>query len=283
MPRLPSPTLRLCHRLPNPSPKTPIQTMSTQQTQSPSKPALRRQIKTRLSTLSPPSVSEQSLCAQNLLITHPTYTAARSLSVYLSMPNGEARTNVLIRHALERGKEVFVPYIYALHPAPASSSNGDGDGDAGTQRGKKKKDMAMLRLGSVEEFEGLESGGWGIPCLPSEGLEKRANALGGFGPLSDRKDGDKDEGKTVDVVVAPGVAFDSSMARLGHGGGFYDRWLARACSNAKEKKPYVVGLCLAEQVVGNGEIEMGERDRRVDAVVVGDGRVLTVGDGVGPT
>ena len=49
------------------------------------------------------------------------------------------------------------------------------------------------------------------------------------------------------VVLVPGAAFDRSGARLGWGGGFYDRVLAaiaRSCGTA-----LLVGVCFVEQLV----------------------------------
>ncbi len=46
-----------------------------------------------------------------------------------------------------------------------------------------------------------------------------------------------------DVVLVPGLAFGASGARLGRGGGFYDRWLAR------HPAVITVGLCFACQLV----------------------------------
>ncbi len=70
----------------------------------------------------------------------------------------------------------------------------------------------------------------------------------------------------ADVVVVPGVAFDASGGRLGRGGGYYDRALARI------ERPFVVGLGLERQVVE--EVPRGELDRLVDAVVT-ERRVLS--------
>jgi 5-formyltetrahydrofolate cyclo-ligase len=52
---------------------------------------------------------------------------------------------------------------------------------------------------------------------------------------------DADELKP-DVVVVPGIAFDSKLYRIGFGGGYYDRFLAS--SNA-----YKTGVCYDYQVV----------------------------------
>jgi len=48
----------------------------------------------------------------------------------------------------------------------------------------------------------------------------------------------------IDLVVAPGLAFDRSGGRLGYGGGAYDRYLARLSSAA-----LLVGIGFREQVV----------------------------------
>ncbi len=45
-----------------------------------------------------------------------------------------------------------------------------------------------------------------------------------------------------DVVIAPGIAFDAELYRIGFGGGYYDRFLA--CSTA-----YKIGVCYDYQIV----------------------------------
>lgn len=67
----------------------------------------------------------------------------------------------------------------------------------------------------------------------------------------------------VDVVIAPGVAFDRRGARVGYGGGFYDRFLRRI----RPEVP-VVAVAYAFQIVE--EVPQGPGDRRVDAIVTED-------------
>jgi 5-formyltetrahydrofolate cyclo-ligase len=64
----------------------------------------------------------------------------------------------------------------------------------------------------------------------------------------------------VDLVVAPGLAFDRRGHRLGYGGGFYDRYLARLRPEAVR-----VGIGFDVQVVD--EVPAGPGDQRVDLVV----------------
>jgi 5-formyltetrahydrofolate cyclo-ligase len=64
----------------------------------------------------------------------------------------------------------------------------------------------------------------------------------------------------IDVVIAPGVAFDRNGGRIGYGGGFYDRFLRTVRADTP-----VIGLAFAVQLVD--EIPRGEHDRLVDVVV----------------
>ncbi len=70
------------------------------------------------------------------------------------------------------------------------------------------------------------------------------------------------------LVVAPGLAFDRSGARLGRGKGYYDRFLASLQALGPGPGAVsVVGVCLEEQLVA--AVPMDPRDRRVDEVVAG--------------
>jgi 5-formyltetrahydrofolate cyclo-ligase len=52
------------------------------------------------------------------------------------------------------------------------------------------------------------------------------------------------EPKELDMVIVPGVAFDTKGNRLGHGGGYYDNFLRYLPPNVK-----TIGLAFQEQVI----------------------------------
>ena len=68
----------------------------------------------------------------------------------------------------------------------------------------------------------------------------------------------------IRLLIVPGLAFTACGARLGRGGGFYDRFLSRLDARTK-----TVGLVLSCQVVD--EIPTEPHDRSVDAVITEGG------------
>lgn len=104
--------------------------------------------------------------------------------------------------------------------------------------GWQAKTLIPRRVGSVDE--GLIVRKHGVP-EPAEG-----------NPEVDRRE--------IDLILVPGIAFDGSGRRLGRGGGFYDRFLARCGPRTR-----FVGVALDEQIVG--EVPVGLTDVRVNAVV----------------
>src|SRR5439155_13608401 len=72
----------------------------------------------------------------------------------------------------------------------------------------------------------------------------------------------------IDLIVVPGLAFDRGGARLGRGGGHYDRTLARLPARVVR-----VGFCFDFQVVDR--VPRGPLDQPVDLVVT-DRRVIRV-------
>jgi 5-formyltetrahydrofolate cyclo-ligase len=145
----------------------------------------------------------------------PEYQAARRISVYLSMPAGEINTSGIVRHALSQGKKVFIPYTYNL-VSPAE--------------GQPKSIMDMVELRSMLELDALKPDKWGIPTPDNDSIASRANCFGGNG-ITRGDMGAATDG--LDLIVLPGMAFDTSFGRLGHGKGFYDYFLSRCHSASR--------------------------------------------------
>lgn len=137
----------------------------------------------------------------------PEYQKASRIGIYLSMPASELSTNDIVVDALNQGKSVFVPY---LHKAADSAQL------------KQMSKMAMLKLHSKEDLDSLKRDNWGIPTLDSGSVPHRENAQGGFG--LERRQDEVNKGR-LDLILVPGMAFDRERRRLGHGKGFYDRFL----------------------------------------------------------
>lgn len=202
------------------------------------KKTLRQEMKTVLSNLTDEELETQSNKVKDTILSLPQYQSAPRLSIYLSMPKGELRTNAIIHDALAKDKKVFIPYI-------------TGKGRSAT--------MDMLRLYSLDDLKTLKPDDWGIPSLPSESVDERENAAGGKGlveieeleamygdeaqragrstmPGRGGGGGGAGEGEgTLDLVLLPGVAFDVGLNRLGHGAGFYDGFLTRFCGDGTMK------------------------------------------------
>ena len=135
----------------------------------------------------------------------PEYQAAKTIGVYLSMPSGEVMTRSIVLDALRNGKTVFVPYMYK-----STANNGP------------KSVMDMVSLFSEEDYESLPQDKWGIPTPPEPSLARRQSCLGEIS-----KEIIREKGSGLDLIVMPGVVFDKSRRRLGHGKGYYDAFLSR--------------------------------------------------------
>jgi len=72
----------------------------------------------------------------------------------------------------------------------------------------------------------------------------------------------------LDVIFVPGLAFSLGGLRLGRGGGFYDRLLARSELRAKK-----IGVCFEEQIFP--DLPSEPHDRAVDAVITENSKSLS--------
>ena len=102
------------------------------------------------------------------------------------------------------------------------------------------EDLGLWRLASMDE---LEPGTWGIPEPPAD---RRGEPARRAAP------------EAIDLVVVPGLAFDTRGRRLGHGKGYYDRLLVRT-------RAVRAGLCFDAQVFL--EVPAGPHDVLMDWLV----------------
>ncbi len=68
-----------------------------------------------------------------------------------------------------------------------------------------------------------------------------------------------------DVVFVPLLAFDESGHRLGYGGGYYDKYLQRLKSEAKNRKTIFIGLAYESQKLDVIPIE--DHDEKLDFIL----------------
>ncbi|KIW98329.1 5-formyltetrahydrofolate cyclo-ligase [Cladophialophora bantiana CBS 173.52] len=220
------------------------------------KAALRKSVGEELKKLDSKEIEKQSAIITEHVLQMPAYQKAKSMAIFLSMPGREVSTRDIVLHALDSGKSVFVPYLHA--------------GEA-----PKSKVMDMLQLQDKDDFHSLNPDAWGIPSLSKDSVERRSNALGGIG-IWNRSSEDQQDPPTLDLVFMPAVAFDQSHRRLGHGKGFYDRYLSKykdtlARSQSGRPMPLLVGIALRQQVLLPGEtIPADDHDWTVDQIVVAD-------------
>ncbi|KAK2461221.1 hypothetical protein APHAL10511_006748 [Amanita phalloides] len=199
------------------------------------KAALRKAIRATLRTLPSSSIDDQSRAVAAHVISSPFFGRSRMLNCYLSMPVGELKTYSLISSILKSDKVLFVPTIESM-----------------------EGQMDFVRLYDEDDLSSLPSGMWDIkePGVEWKG-EKRTSAL----------DADCE---SLDLVLLPGLAFDLGLSRLGHGKGFYDRFIQRYISSGRPR-PLLVGLALREQLLETGQIPTEETDWKMDLVVTPDG------------
>ncbi|WP_314590588.1 5-formyltetrahydrofolate cyclo-ligase [Paenibacillus terrigena] len=75
----------------------------------------------------------------------------------------------------------------------------------------------------------------------------------------------------LDWVVVPGLAFDQHGGRMGYGGGYYDRFMARVAASHPEesdRRPLCIALAFSLQVIDRVPMEV--HDLRVDCLITED-------------
>lgn len=250
------------------------------------KKEVRTLMRRKLSQMSTESVKQQSAVAAKTLMSLPEYKNAQRIGIYLSMPQCEISTKDIVYHGLREGRKVFVPYIYKF----------DVQGSV-----KPGLVMNMLSLHSLSDYENLSPDAWGIPSISEESVDERYQVLNAQSDEVERTSQQKPSGnktssrtestERLDVIVMPGVAFDKSLGRLGHGKGFYDYFLDRYHCSMAAPMPFLgtcissiphvvsdslsVGLSLDRQLLPDGQsVPTDASDYKLDALIVGDGTIV---------
>ncbi|XP_030031181.2 5-formyltetrahydrofolate cyclo-ligase [Manduca sexta] len=68
----------------------------------------------------------------------------------------------------------------------------------------------------------------------------------------------------LDLIIAPGVAFSKSGRRLGHGGGYYDKFITNL-RKTPETAPKVIAVAFDVQI--QDDVPINEQDQLVDDVI----------------
>lgn len=153
----------------------------------------------------------------------------------------EVSTKEFILWCLEQGKSVFVPKVMEKK-APELESNGAG-----------VTDMAFYQISAWEE---LRAGYQGI-------LEPDALPEGSFSERILNLDVQDQHFR----MLLPGAVFDRQGNRIGYGGGFYDRWLARWDQTDYGKRGSLEKIGLAYHIQVADRIPAEEFDQKVDCVM----------------
>lgn len=200
------------------------------------KTRLREEIRRRTDALSCETVRRSGEGIAEALFNSELWMKAESVFLYVSVRK-EPDTGALLAAAFGEGKKVYVPKCL-----PASCDS--------------PRRMLAVRIRSEED---LVPGPFGIPepraCLP---------------------DPDDPEGslpaEALDLILVPCVAASAHGIRLGHGGGYYDRFLADLPYTEKRAGGlFPATVCLCHEALLTEDIPATELDVRMDFVVTAEG------------
>jgi 5-formyltetrahydrofolate cyclo-ligase len=206
-----------------------------------SKVLTRRMMAEALVRLTPSHRRAASIAVAQRLANLPPVRAAGTLMAFLSLPT-EIDTWPTIRWAWQEGKRVVVPRIEPAAPDVPMA--------------RRTMVAVVLRPADVDGVAAhpdVRPGPLGILDVPGAPVVRVAE---------------------IDVVLLPCQAVDRAGNRLGKGGGFFDRLLAR-----RDLRAARIVIAFHEQILD--ELPVMATDQPVDMVVT-DGEVLTFRKADGP-
>jgi 5-formyltetrahydrofolate cyclo-ligase len=91
-------------------------------------------------------------------------------------------------------------------------------------------------------------------------LQNDPLVAGVFGILEPRSDAPIMRIDEIDLIIMPGLAFAENGARIGYGGGYYDRFLEN-----ESNRPYLLAVAYDWQVFA--DLPVTPADRKIDSIV----------------
>eukprot|EP00879_Flechtneria_rotunda_P011934 GHRR01012465.1.p1 GENE.GHRR01012465.1~~GHRR01012465.1.p1 ORF type:complete len:205 (+),score=56.37 GHRR01012465.1:532-1146(+) len=175
--------------------------------------------------------------AQNV-IASPLFQQAHSVGLYIASERlREVDTVAVLKAAMQQGKQCFVPLV--------------------------EDQQSNMLLVHIEDLDDLH------PVPPFGILEPKKHYADGR-----TRQHALQVSYGLDLLLMPGLGFNMHGARLGRGGGYYDKLVSQLQSRAREhgwQQPHLVALAFREQLVE--QIPMGPQDRRVDILATADGMI----------
>lgn len=212
-------------------------------------------------------------------------------SAYLCYVNykSEVSTKEFILWCLENGKTVFVPKVME-GKIPESEVMRAGnvrikDMAASVSEKAKIRDMEFYRITAWEELQAGYQGILEPEALPEKSFSEWIVRSGIFGQFAGARrsvttghEETAEKEKTAGKIrmLLPGAVFDRQGNRIGYGGGFYDRWLARWDRTAQEKRDMLEKIGLAYHIQMTDCIPAEAFDQKADCVITDQSHQLTI-------
>ncbi len=187
-----------------------------------SKSEYRKEAKAKLTALSDAYRNEASAAIAINVLALKEMKKAKTVLAYFSV-GSEPSTLALISKLLESGKKVCLPLCT----------------DIG-EDGKRTGAVDAMEARRIRSFDDLEPGAYGIP-EPKAGTQEI-------------------KAEKIDFIILPCVSAGRDCSRLGHGAGYYDKFLSRT-----DRDCFTATLCYEELL--EDALPMEEHDMRPDAIV----------------
>lgn len=194
------------------------------------KEEIRKEIKTRIASLSKSSLKNQSEALCKKILESSLYTSCTTLLAYMPLPD-EADITPVIEHALAKGKKVYLPRIF---PGTSNMEFYRYNNSTNTEKGNYgiTEPLADETQSFSKFIERLSIQQYSPAAHSSNYVDIEAH----------------DQPMEHILVLVPGRAFTKDGKRLGRGKGFYDIYFSKIPLIFDIKKS---GVCLDCQLMTN--------------------------------